>query len=314
MNWPENKDFAFTIFDDTDNARLENVRPVYDFIHELGFRTTKSVWPSKGNDTPIFGGDTCEDPGYAEWLVELRDKGFEIAYHMNTYHSSTRAEIIEGLERFHSIFGHYPESMANHTGCADDIYWGANRLSGLNKFVYNFFTGFRNSARFFGHVEGSKYFWGDICREFIRYCRNFVFRDINTLKQCPFMPYHDPQREYVNGWFASSDGAHLEEFNDLLKEDNQDRLEAESGCCIVYTHFGCGFYEDGKLHPGFTRLMERLSRKNGWYVPVKQLLDHLKEQNGGHLITNKERKQLERRWLMDKLRHAKFGKRQKKWT
>ncbi|NIP41923.1 MAG: hypothetical protein GWO41_16285 [candidate division Zixibacteria bacterium] len=312
MDWPENKDFAFTIFDDTDNATLENVKPVYDLIDDLGFRTTKSVWPSRGNDKPIFGGDTCEDPEYAGWLLELRDKGFEIAYHMNTYHSSTREEIIEGLQRFNEIFGHNPDSMSNHTGCADDIYWGPSRLSGLNKFVYNFLTGFRNSASFFGHVEGSKYFWGDVCRQFIKYCRNFVFRDINTLKQCPFMPYYDPEREYVNNWFASSDGAHLGEFNFLLKEENQDRLEAEGGCCIVYTHLSCGFHEDGRLDSEFVTLMERLSKKNGWYVPVNRLLDYLMEKNGAHKLSKSERLKLERRWLADKVRNARLGKRKNK--
>ena len=312
MNWPENKDFAFTIFDDTDNATLENVKPVYDFIDDLGFRTTKSVWPSRGNDKPVYGGDTCENPEYVRWLLLLQDRGFEIAYHMNTYHSSTRDEIIDGLLRFNDIFGHDPYSMSNHTGCSDDIYWGAGRLSGLNRFVYNFLTGFRNSARFFGHVEGSKYFWGDVCKRLIKYCRNFVFRDINTLKQCPFMPYHDPERKYVNRWFASSDGAHLEEFNLLLKEENQDRLEAEGGCCIVYTHLSCGFYENRKLDSEFVRLMERLSKKNGWYVPVNRLLDYLMEKNGTHKLAKSQRLKLERSWLADKIRHAGLGTRMSK--
>lgn len=46
--WPDGKRFAFTIFDDTDHQTLENVPPVYDFLSDLGLRTTKSVWPLKG--------------------------------------------------------------------------------------------------------------------------------------------------------------------------------------------------------------------------------------------------------------------------
>ena len=42
--WPDDRRFAFTIFDDTDNATLANIVPVYDLLAELGFRTTKSVW------------------------------------------------------------------------------------------------------------------------------------------------------------------------------------------------------------------------------------------------------------------------------
>ncbi|MFN6945112.1 MAG: hypothetical protein ACK4ND_09200 [Cytophagaceae bacterium] len=30
MTFPEDKKFAFTIFDDTDHARVENVKPVYE--------------------------------------------------------------------------------------------------------------------------------------------------------------------------------------------------------------------------------------------------------------------------------------------
>ena len=42
--WPDGKRFAFTIFDDTDRQNLNNVPAVYDFFHDLGLGTTKSVW------------------------------------------------------------------------------------------------------------------------------------------------------------------------------------------------------------------------------------------------------------------------------
>ena len=45
LDFPEGRKFAFTILDDTDDATVENVRPVYDLLTELGFRTTKTVWP-----------------------------------------------------------------------------------------------------------------------------------------------------------------------------------------------------------------------------------------------------------------------------
>ena len=32
IKWPEGKDFAFTIFDDTDDSTLENVKDVYAFL------------------------------------------------------------------------------------------------------------------------------------------------------------------------------------------------------------------------------------------------------------------------------------------
>ncbi len=68
IKWPDGKDFAFSVFDDTDNITLENVPPVYSFLNEHGFKTTKSVWPLKNEGIPLEGGLTCEDKAYLEWV------------------------------------------------------------------------------------------------------------------------------------------------------------------------------------------------------------------------------------------------------
>src|ERR1041385_2008787 len=120
---------------------------------------------------------------------------------------------------------------------------------------------------FTGHVPGSAEFWGDLCQQQIRYVRNFVFSEINTLKVCPWMPYHDPLRPFVNLWYASSEGAQAPQFLETIREENQERLEEERGCCIMYTHFGLGYYRDGRLAPRFVELMTRLAKRNGWFVP-----------------------------------------------
>jgi len=116
------------------------------------------------------------------------------------------------------------------------------------------------------------------------------------------MPYHDPERPFVNYWFASSEGANVASFNERIAEANQDRLEEEEGACIMYTHFGLGFCEDGRLNPRFRRLMERLARKRGWFVPVATLLDHLLATRGRVEISAAQRTALEWRWLRHKLR------------
>jgi acetyl-CoA carboxylase carboxyltransferase component len=116
------------------------------------------------------------------------------------------------------------------------------------------------------------------------------------------MPYFDEERPYVNSWFASSEGATCHAFCQTISERNQDRLEEEGGACIMYTHFGAvDFYEDGLLNAGFKRLMERLRRKDGWFVPVSTLLDHLEKERGRHVISASERNQLERKWLIHKV-------------
>ncbi len=249
------------------------------------------------------GGATCAEEEYKAWVLQLQREGFEIGFHNVCSHHSKRARTAEGLARFAEIFGHAPRAMANHTGCRENLYWGADRLTGWRKGVYLAATLGRKS-KFHGHVEGSEYFWGDLCRDRIRYARNFVFPDINTLRACPWMPYHDPAKPWVNEWYASSEGGVLSSFLTTLHEDNQDRLEQEGGACIMYAHLGKFFRKDGVITPRFRELMERLAAKNGWFAPVSDVLDHINAQRGPLTITPQDRGRLERRWLWHKLRHG----------
>ena len=115
--WPEGKTFAFTVFDDTDFATLENTAEVYAFLADCGLRTTKSVWPNSSNEQDQEGwGETCEDSKYLDWVLDLQKQGFEIGFHMATCDSSVRHKTIHALEKFSKWFGHEPRSMANHSG------------------------------------------------------------------------------------------------------------------------------------------------------------------------------------------------------
>jgi len=303
IEWPDGKEFAFTIFDDPDFDTVENVAAIYSFLGDIGFRTTKAVWPLRGNGTPKIGGATCEDEQYLKRVLSLQDQGFEIALHNVTYHSSKREETMRGLEVFRRLFGRYPNSLANHTGCNEGIYWGNSRLSGLQKVIYDSLHLNRKNVHQ-GHVETSPLFWGDHCQEKIKYVRNFVFGEINTLKACPVMPYHDPARPYVNYWFAGSEGPNVGSFNAMISEKNQDRLASEGGACILYTHLAAGFLEKWRINGRFKFLMERLSKLNGWFVPVDSLLDHILKVRGNHSITSYERSRMERRWLWHKIVHT----------
>jgi len=64
IEWPEGKDFTFTIFDDPDGDSVETLDVVYSFLRDLGFRMTKAVWSVRGDGTPKVGGATCEDERY----------------------------------------------------------------------------------------------------------------------------------------------------------------------------------------------------------------------------------------------------------
>ena len=73
--WPNNKKFAFTIFDDTDRANLKDIQSVYECLDELGFKTTKSAWVARGKYDHKDKGITCEDKTYLNWLLELKKNG-----------------------------------------------------------------------------------------------------------------------------------------------------------------------------------------------------------------------------------------------
>lgn len=300
IDWPDGKDFAFTVFDDPDQDTVENSEVVYTFLRDLGFRTTKAVWPIQGEGNAT----TCENDRYLKLILGLQKQGFEIGIHNVTNRTSTRQRTAQGLERFQRLFGHAPFSMANHTGCGENIYWGRDRLSGMQRVFYHLLnlrlSGNRKVVSQ-GHIEGSPLFWGDYCKAQIKYVRNFVFGDINTLKACPVMPYYDPARPLVNYWFASSEGANVHSFNQMVSEANQDRLAREGGACIMYTHFATRFVENGRMNGRFKMLMERLSKMNGWFVPANRLLDHILNTRGHHVITRKERSDLETLWMWHKI-------------
>jgi hypothetical protein len=300
VRWPEGRTFAFTVFDDTDLMTTQVGERLYGVLAELGFRTTKSVWPIRSATEPTIGGTTCAEPRYRAWVQGLQRQGFEVALHGVSYATATRDEVRCGLDRFRDYFGHDPHSHANHADARDSIYWGDARLTGAARLPYRALK--RSSARREGHLPGSPYFWGDLCRERVTYVRNFVFGGIDTLAACPAMPYHDPDRPFVNYWFAGSEGADARSFVRTVSEANQDRLEAEGGACIMYTHFAAGFVQDGRVDPRFVRLMTRLSRKGGWFVPVTDVLDHLRQEGRGADITRAERGRLQRNWLLHKVR------------
>ncbi len=301
--WPDNKRFAFTVFDDTDGSTVENVAPVYDFLADCGFRTTKSCWVSDGDAAKgSCTGHTCDDANYLQWLLQLQSRGFEIGWHGATWHGSPRDMTLQGLDKFAKLFGHFPYAAANHSKNDEAMYWGEHRLTGVYARLYNLATRNRHRGRFRGHIESDLHFWGDLCKKHIKYFRNFVFQDINTLKCCPLMPYHDSRRPLVNYWFASSNGAEITAYLKCLSERNQDRLEREGGACIMYTHFASGFTEGKSLSPQFVGLMKRLADKGGWFVPVHTLLDYLQKVQGDCRISDAQRRRLEGKWFFEKLR------------
>ena len=57
-------------------------------------------------------GQTCDDPDYLKWLLDLQKKGFEIGFHNCTWHGLPRPAIHAALDKFAELFGHDPATAA----------------------------------------------------------------------------------------------------------------------------------------------------------------------------------------------------------
>jgi len=306
--WPDGKRFAFTIVDDTDSATVDNVKPVYDLLADHGFRTTKTVWPLRASGEPASRFGSLEHSDYRDWVVQLGVQGFEIAIHGAADEPSTRESVVRALDRFRETFGSGPRMHVNHVGQEELIYWYEDRLHGLARQLYRMANRVKQRklrSSNLGHVVGSPYFWGDLCRDHIEYVRNLTFANINTLREDPMMPYHDPSRPYVNYWYSATEASTRARFCDRLSERNMDRLAEEGGACILYTHFAFGFVENGVLDRRTRDILERLARLPGWFVPCSTLLDHLRSRPGWAPVANPAvLRRMELRWMAEKFRNG----------
>ena len=301
FGFPYGKRFAFTIIDDTDVSTVENVRPVYRLLEHLGMRITKTVWPvgcPEGSKN-FSSSQTLEDAEYHDFVMDLQRRGFEIAFHGATMESSTRERTVVALEHFRATFGTYPQVHANHSNNRENLYWGAGRVDDpLLKFLYSRLTGTKANGHL-GQVEGSSYWWGDLCVRYITYVRNLTFNEINLARVNPSMPYHDPARPFVRWWFSAVDAEDVEEFNTLLRPDRQEKLEREGGVCIVATHFGKGFAKGSRVHPITRQRLELLATRQGWFPTVSELLDWLRTRRPPDRLPQHEWRRMQWRWAAD---------------
>jgi hypothetical protein len=302
VEFPGGKRFAFTIVDDTDLTTLDRARPIYDALHRAGMRTTKTVWPLEPDGEPdeTNRGATLRDPAYREWVVDLKRKGFEIALHGVRGTTSERQMILAGLDEFKDVVGHYPRVHVNHALNRDNLYWGSHRWAFA---PYRWAFRVARSYDFFGHVPESPFFWGDIAEQHVHYVRRNTFTELNLLRVSPWLPYRLPGMPYIKYWFDASDGSTIHAFDRLLADENLDRLERDGGVAIVFSHLGAGsFNRDSEADPRFLARLDAVASRNGWFVPVSEILDYLAEQPGwSEDLSFRGRLRLETKFLVDRL-------------
>lgn len=294
--YPVGKSFALTFVDDTDLSTRENTEPVYDLLAKRGFWGTKTVWPSRAKRTSSFrrsderddiqegSGSTLEDPDYAAFILQLKDRGFEIALHGVAAGNSTREEIETGLAYFRRVIGRMPTINAFHRTNLENLYCGIHKLDSR---LFRLIERLVDHSEYEGHQPGTPSFWGDIAHDTFRYVRLpfHTIDEVNTLKVNPSMPFRDPKRPHVRRWFAASDGADVVRFNRLLSESSVHRLARQRGVCVIYTHFAKGFARRRSgvhaLDEAFVRTIDRVTSLPGaWFAAASDVLDRLEAVRG----------------------------------
>jgi hypothetical protein len=276
---PNNKKFVFTIIDDSDDSFLENTKPIYDFLFENGIFITKTIWVYPPRDRESKG-HSLQHEGYRAFILDIKNKGYEIALHCVGSGQYFRKEILQGLEEYKNFFGEYPKININHSYNIDSIYGGYKRFS----FPFNFLIKWLHpvyAQKYEGENRESPHFWGDVHKKLIKYNRNYETDQLNTIKFNPYMPYIDKSKaEYSNYWFSATFAPNQWVFNKIVSQRAVDRLEQENGICILFTHLGY-YMKDGKINQGFQDKIGYISqKKSGWFVPVSTVLDYLMVNKG----------------------------------
>lgn len=279
IRWPPHPWRAgFCITDDTDAATLPGVRGVYDLLGALGLKASKTVWafrPSEPCGIPplpdsIQRGITLEEPDYLDYCVSLRERGFEICLHGASAGNNVRARTARALDLVHERFGGAGTYIC-HAKNAENPYWHEKVAPrGPAQWALAPMSRYRCS----GEDPASPYYWGDLCLEHVRHIRLFRTRDVDTLARNPSMPYFDPEKPLVRGWFAATKRS----FHDCTSPESLERLQRANGLCVLYQYMHRYANADtGEVDPIFRADAERLSAASGVLVDTTSaLMDRLR--------------------------------------
>lgn len=273
--WPHRAGFAVT--DDTDAAEPGSVRAVYDLLRTLNLRTTKTVWafaPEEPCGIPAtpsstLRGATLEDRAYRAYCERLAAAGFEVCLHGASAGNNRRARTVAALDLAERLFGRSGTFIC-HSKNADNPYWEEKTAPNapLRALLHLY-----SRHRCFGEVAGSPYFWGDVCRARVRWIRLFRTRNPNTLAENPSMPYVEPGKPYVRGWFAATKRS----FHDCTTPEALDRLVDAHGLTVLYQYLH-RYAHGGAPDPAFRADAERLAADSRILVaPAAEVLGRLQQ-------------------------------------
>lgn len=304
-NFPGGHRFAFTILDDTDDTTLANGQPIYQFLKDCGFRTTKTVWaldspPELQGD--YFAAETLQSSAYLAWVHELAKDGFEIAFHNASMGTAVREETLAALDFIEREFPGMPRLHCNHGQNRENLYWGSSRYSSAELAL-----GYRVAGRlvggfpFEGHLRGSPYYWGDIAAARIAYIRRYALARLDCGRIFPGRPYTDGATPAVRCWFNTADAPDAAAFTRLVTKDRVDALASAGSWCVVSTHLGKGFVRKGRVDESVQSILRYVASLNGWFVPVSDLLDHLVASRGCERLSPGQIRRMEYAHVLDRV-------------
>lgn len=287
LSWlPDSYQAAVAITDDPDNGDILAFKTMYDFLMSIDFPTTRAMWvyknaeptgtpPLKINFTaPLLTESECLD-----YCKVLTKKGFEICLHGASSGNNNRFQTIDALNFLAKEIN--PSSVyICHSKNAENLYWDVRTAnSAIEKKILQLYT--KNIC--FGEVVDSPYFWGDICREKIRFIRMFRTRAVNTLSFNPSMPYHDFSKPFVNFWFSATKGY----IPTLFTESNIDKLCEQHGASILYQYMHKYIISTSVIKDEVKRALERVAGDSRILKkPASFILERLKSMQNVLIISN----------------------------
>jgi hypothetical protein len=274
---PDFYDAGIAITDDPDNGTFEQFKTMYDVLISLNLPTTRAMWffePIEFSGTPQlpiqFYSPLLSDHECCDYCKKLHEAGFEICLHGASSGNNDRTQMLAAIKFIEKEIGKLSVHIC-HSKNAENLYWDSKCThSPIVSFLLRFYT--KNTC--FGEVVGSRYFWGDICKEKIKYIRFYRTRQVNTLAFNPSMPYHESYKPYVNYWFSATKGY----LPKLYTQKNLDKLCRENGAGIAYQYMHKYVNSEGSIDAGVLETLERIANdKRIFFRPVSVLLDRLKQ-------------------------------------
>lgn len=277
---------GFCISDDPDASTLMQTRAVYDFLLSKSFVTTKAVWvfePETRCGVPAIPdsalrGIALADQNFASYCTELHKNGFELCLHGASAGNNTRARTQNAFLILAEKYG-TSDTFICHSKNADNIYWEDKTTS---LFPFKPLLALYSKHTCSGEIPTSPFYWGDVCSSKINQIRLYKTRCCNTLKRNPSMPYYDPRKPLVNGWFSATKRTLAHCADDFEIE----QLKKENGLTVLYQYLHrYANPQTNALDRDFVRSINRLSGDSKLLVQtVSSMMKRLRQIHGVFVV------------------------------